>query len=59
MTDEEIRAALLRYAEVARGRDELVRRALAADLQKKEIHELSGIARTTIDRIIKERDHAA
>jgi hypothetical protein len=59
MTDEEIRAALQRYAETTRGRDELVRRALAADLTKMEIHELSGIARTTIDRITSERDHAA
>lgn len=54
MDKEEIRAALQRYAEITRGRDELVRRALAADIKKTEIHELSGIARSTIDRIIQE-----
>jgi hypothetical protein len=33
-------------------RDEVVRAAVAAGLSKSEIHRLTGIARTTIDRIV-------
>ncbi|MFE5368242.1 DUF6003 family protein [Streptomyces mirabilis] len=36
------------------GRDDMVRRARTAGLSKHRIHVLSGIARTTIDRILKE-----
>jgi predicted transcriptional regulator len=59
MTEQEVRAELQRYADMRRGRDELVRRALAAGITKKEIHELSGMSRSTIDRITNEEDHAA
>jgi hypothetical protein len=40
-------------ATVAR-RDQIVRAVRAAGLSKSRIHELTGIARTTIDRILKE-----
>ncbi|MCZ4506965.1 DUF6003 family protein [Streptomyces sp. ActVer] len=36
------------------GRDDMVRRARAAGISKHRIHVLTGIARTTIDRILKE-----
>jgi hypothetical protein len=36
---------------VAGRRDEAVRAAIAAGLSKSEVHRLTGIARTTIDRI--------
>lgn len=62
MTEQEIRAELQRYADMRRDRDPLVRRALAAGVTKKEIHELSGMSRSTIDRIAPEptaEDHAS
>jgi hypothetical protein len=37
---------------VAGRRDEVVRAAVAAGLSKSEVHRLTGIARTTIDRIV-------
>jgi hypothetical protein len=37
---------------VAGRRDEVVRTAVAAGLTKSEVHRLTGIARTTIDRIM-------
>jgi hypothetical protein len=37
---------------VAGRRDEVVRTAVAAGLTKSEVHRLTGIARTTIDRIV-------
>ena len=54
MTYGEAERALTRYAETTGGRDELIRAALAAGLSKHRIHRLSGIARTTIDRILEE-----
>lgn len=36
-------------------RDPLVESALAAGLQKEEVHQLTGIGRSTIDRIIAKR----
>jgi hypothetical protein len=33
-------------------RDQVVRAAVAAGLSKSEVHQLTGIARTTIDRIV-------
>jgi hypothetical protein len=33
-------------------RDEVIRSAIEAGLSKSEVHRLTGIARTTIDRII-------
>jgi hypothetical protein len=54
--DEQAQAEreLTRYRETLDGRDDMVRRARAAGLSKNRIHVLSGIARTTIDRILKE-----
>jgi hypothetical protein len=37
---------------VAGRRDDVVRTAVAAGLSKSEVHRLTGIARTTIDRIM-------
>jgi hypothetical protein len=37
---------------VGRRRDEVVRAAIDAGLSKSEVHRLTGIARTTIDRIL-------
>jgi hypothetical protein len=39
-------------------RDEVVKAAIAAGLSKTEVHRLTGIARTTIDRIVS-ADRAA
>lgn len=39
------------HALVMRRRDEVVRAAVGAGLSKSEIHRLTGIARTTIDRV--------
>jgi hypothetical protein len=38
-----------------KNRDEIIREAYAEGFPKKEIHERSGIARTTIDRILREK----
>lgn len=51
MTREEAEAALTAWAQVQR--DELVRAAHAAGVSKNRIHVLTGIARTTIDRILE------
>jgi len=37
---------------VARKRDDVVRAVIAAGVSKNEVHKVTGIARTTIDRII-------
>jgi hypothetical protein len=37
-------------------RDPLVRRALAAGISIEEVHQSTGLARTTIDRIGKEQE---
>jgi hypothetical protein len=39
-------------AAIIRRRDEVVRAAVAAGVSKIEVHRLTGIARTTVDRII-------
>jgi hypothetical protein len=44
--------ALAGYAASLAGRDDLVLAALAAGITKHRIHVLSGIARTTIDKIV-------
>jgi len=58
MTADEARAALIEWrfhqGQLATQRGQLVRAALAAGLTKQAIHDLSSIARTTIDRIVKE-----
>lgn len=38
-----------------KNRDEIIREAYAEGFLKKEIHQRSGVARTTIDRILKEK----
>lgn len=48
---EEAEAELTAYAETVAGRDDMVRRAIAAGITKHRIHTLTGIARTTLDRI--------
>jgi len=50
--DEAIRE-LAAWAELHRSRDDLIRAAIAAGVTKHKIHVLTGIARTTIDRIHK------
>ena len=51
MAPEQARERLAAWRAVHDQRDELVRSALAAGLEKMEIHQITGIARTTIDRI--------
>src|SRR5579863_2777602 len=51
MTTEEAEAALQAWATVQR--DELVHAAHQAGVSKNRIHVLTGIARTTIDRILE------
>lgn len=51
MTREEAEAALQAWATVQR--DELVQAAYRAGVSKNRIHVLTGIARTTIDRILE------
>lgn len=48
---EEAEAELTAYAETVAGRDDMVRRAIAAGITKHRIHTLTGIARTTLARI--------
>lgn len=52
VTREEAEKALVCYADTLGGRDRLVLAALSAGLSKHRIYVLSGIARTTIDKII-------
>ena len=57
MSDDEAEVAereLTQYRRTVEGRDDMVRRARAAGVSKNRIHVLTGIARTTIDRILKE-----
>lgn len=59
MSDDETAAAERELTEFRRwsdGRDDMVRRARSAGVSKHRIHVLTGIARTTIDRILKEED---
>jgi hypothetical protein len=51
MTTEEAEAALQAWATVQR--DELVQAAHQAGVSKNKIHSITGIARTTIDRILE------
>lgn len=52
VTAEQAEAELIAWAVTRDRRDELVRRARAAGVSKNRIHVLTGIARTTIDRIL-------
>lgn len=55
MTADEIRDALRswgrRRQSLERDRDPLVNKALAAGVSREEVHVLTGLGRTTIDRI--------
>lgn len=55
MAREEAEKALTDWAANNARRDDLVRAARAAGVTKNRIHVLTGIARTTIDRIFQER----
>ena len=52
MTREEAEAMLTEWATVARDRDTRVKAALAAGLTKHRIHVLTGLGRSTIERIV-------
>jgi hypothetical protein len=52
MTPEEAEETLSEWAIVTRDRDARVRAALAAGLSKHRVHLITGIGRSTIDRIL-------
>jgi hypothetical protein len=51
VTADEARRALAEWAANNARRDDVVRAALSAGIAKTEVHQLTGLARTTIDRI--------
>jgi hypothetical protein len=53
MTEEEAREALANWATQHKQRDTLVREAVAAGVTKHQVHQITGLARTTIDFILK------
>ena len=53
MNRQEAEQALMAWASIER--DELVRAAHEAGVSKNRIHTITGIARTTIDRILEPR----
>ena len=64
MTERErIEASLSKWAEdqamLTVQRNQLVTRALAAGVTKQEIHQRTGIARTTINRITEDAESAS
>ena len=52
LTVRQAREVLTEWAAVAASRDDRVRTAFVSGVSKSEISRLTGIARTTIDRII-------
>jgi hypothetical protein len=52
MTPEEAEAMLTEWAFVTRDRDNRVRWAVGAGVSKHRVHQLTGISRVTIDRIL-------
>ena len=54
MTPAEAEASLAEWAQVDRSRDDRIRAARLAGLSKHRIHVLTGVARTTIDKIIRQ-----
>jgi hypothetical protein len=52
MTAAEAEELLTKWAAVDRSRDERIKAARAAGLSKHRIHVLTGIARTTIDKVL-------
>lgn len=56
MSDDDraaVERELMQYRRTVDGRDDMVRRARGAGISKHRIHVLTGIARTTIDRILE------
>lgn len=52
MTPEEAEQLLAEWSFVTRDRDNRVRWAVAAGISKHRVHQLTGIGRSTIDRIL-------
>ena len=52
MTREEAEQMLSEWVIVTRDRDSRVRAAVAAGVSKHRVHQLTGISRSTIDRIL-------
>lgn len=52
MTPEEAERMLIEWATTVRDRDMLVRSAIAAGVTKQRVRDLTGISRTTIDKIL-------
>jgi len=53
---QQAEAELQQYAQLVKGRDDMIRRARNAGISKNRIHVLTGIARTTIDRILEPKE---
>ena len=53
MTKEEALTALAAWADAHKQRDTLVRQAVEAGVSKNQVHQVTGLARTTIDFIVK------
>lgn len=58
MTEEEVREALKHWRENDDQRDGIVRAANQAGVSKHAIHVITGLARTTIDRILDTQEQA-
>jgi hypothetical protein len=56
LTVRQARELLAEWAEVVASRDNRIRTAHAAGLTKSEISRLTGVARTTVDRILGGRE---
>jgi hypothetical protein len=49
---QEAELSLIEWAAISRSRDERVRAAVDAGITKNAVHQLTGIGRATIDRIL-------
>lgn len=56
LTVRQARELLIEYAAVVASRDDRVRTAYDSGVSKSEISRLTGVARTTIDRVISSAD---
>jgi hypothetical protein len=52
VTSEEVEQLLIEWAKVARDRDNRVRAAVGAGVTKLRVSQLTGLGRSTIDRIL-------
>jgi predicted transcriptional regulator len=59
MTEAEALEALGRWHENDSQRDDVVRSAREAGVSKYQIHQITGLARTTIDRILDGKEQQA